>query len=316
MVADLGVTAVPDGGAASHFADVVVDRLWLRVRRGLDVDVLQEPWAALHAIAGSFASWPRSPYDLVVLVVDPPEALGGHEQHSLAGILQSVLMQLLRTTRVVLIALEAEDGAAPHRPATDVDILGLGPSPSAGLTTMRIRPGREGSADAVAEHLQTAIEGMSPSTAAGATPEAEGAAAGLDRRLAHIALMARSAYDADIAAVLVADHGRLRTVACDGAERGDHPQAGSLGGLTLGQDRLVVVGDTSDVPALQGYPAVRGPASIRFYAGYPISAPGRPGFAALCVYDREPHEREEFDFTVLRDLALLAEGELTAAGLG
>ena len=315
MVADPGVTAVPHGGAASHFADVVVDRLWLRLRRGLEVDVLQEPWAALHAIARSFASWPLSPYDLVVFVVDPPETLGGLEQRSLAAVLQSVLMQLLRTTRVVLVALEQEDGSA-RRPtdALPPDLLGTLRVPSERLTVMRIRPGRDGSADAVAEHLQAAVAGTPP-TASGDAGDA-GTSAELDRRLAHITRMTRSVYDVDIAAVHVTEHDRLRTIACDGAERGERPQARSLGGLTLGQDRLVVVGDTSAVPALRTFPAVQAPRSIRFYAGHPISAPDRPGFAALCVYDRAPHERAEFDFAVLRDLALLVEGELTAAGLG
>jgi hypothetical protein len=322
MVADLGVTAVPLEGPVSHFADVVVDRLWLRMRRGLDVDVLQEPWAALHAIAGSFASWSSSEYDLVVFVVDPPEVLADHEQRGLTAILQSVLMRLVLTTRVVLVALEPEDDAPRHRRATEFssDLMAAARSPAVRLTMLQIPQGRAGSADAVARHLQIAIGIVAPLALAEIevaedfdSPFASSPA--LSRRLGHITEMARSAFGTDAAALNLADNGRLTTIACEGGDLGVQSLAGSLCDLTIGHDVLVVVSDTAAVPLLRGFRAVRARQPVRFYAGYPISAPGRPGLGALCVYDRAPHERDEFDFTMLRDLALLAEGELAEAGL-
>jgi hypothetical protein len=57
----------------------------------------------------------------------------------------------------------------------------------------------------------------------------------------------------------------------------------------------------------------QGPDALRFYAACPIrSSTGEP-IGVLCIWDLVPHARREFDFTFLRDFALLAEGELIAA---
>lgn len=316
MVADVGVTAAPRDAATSHFADQVTDRLWLRMRRGFDVDVVQEPWGALRAIAASFASWTRSPYDLVVFVVDPAQMPGVREQRGFLATLQSVLMHLALSTRVVLVILESDEGSARHRRMTDFStkLLDAVRSPSVRLSTMQIPQSQAGSADAIAQHLQLALRAVRPlilplfdHTATVLDPQ-------LSRRLTRITQTARSAFDTDIAAVSIAENGRLTTVACDGAERGTQSQEGSLCDLTIGSDDLVVVTDTWAEPDLQHHRAVKAADSIRFYAGHPMNAPGRPGFGALCVYDRKPHRRSEFDFTLLRDLALLAEGELADSG--
>ena len=215
----------------------------------------------------------------------------------------------------MLVALEPDDGSARHRRTTEfsTELLDAVRSPIVRLTAMQIPRSRAGSADAIARHLQLAIRVIRPLI----LPRSEPTAAALDpqliRRLMQITRTARSAFDTDIAAVSVADHGRLTTVACDGAESGTRAQAGSLCDLSIGTDELVVVTDTWAVPGLRHHRAVRAADPIRFYAGHPMSAPGRPGFGALCIYDRAPHRRSEFDFTLLRDLALLAEGELAEA---
>lgn len=308
LVAGPAASVLQDG-AATRFAEDVTDRLWLRLRRGLDVDVLQDPRAVLHAIAGSFRSSPRTPYDLVVFVIDPPELLGARERRGLVAILQSALMQLVTTTRVALVVLEPEDGSFRHRAAgIGRELMDAARSSTVRLTVMRVPLRGGGSADAVAQHLQRAFPDSAPLLAAAV------AAAPLTRRLEHIVQLVRSAFDTDVAAVNLAERGTLTTVACDGGETGVQPLSGSLCDLTIGGEGLVVVVDTFAVPALWSHRAVQAPRPIRFYAGFPISAPGRPGIGALCVYDRAPRRRGDFDFTLLRDLAMLAEGELTEAG--
>lgn len=281
LVADAGTAPMLGEDAASRFADDVTDRLWLRLRRGLDVDLLHDTRAVLHAIAGSFTASPRTPYDLVAFVIDPPELLGSRERRGLIAILQSALMQVVTTTRVALIVLDREDGSSRHR------VLELGReltdaarSSTVRLSVMQVRQGRGGSADAVAQHLQLAFTDTAP-----LLDDATGASS-LDRRLEHIVQLVRSAFDTDVAAVNLAERGTLTTIACDGAETGDQPLSGSLCDLTIGGEGLVVVADTFAVPALWSHRAVLAPRPIRFYAGFPISAPGRPGFGALCVYDR------------------------------
>lgn len=73
---------------------------------------------------------------------------------------------------------------------------------------------------------------------------------------------------------------------------------------------MKVFKDTWDDSQLDGNSIMHGATPLRFYAGHPIESVDGYRIGTLCIYDRAPHEAEEFDFTLLRDLALIAEGEV------
>jgi diguanylate cyclase (GGDEF)-like protein len=60
---------------------------------------------------------------------------------------------------------------------------------------------------------------------------------------------------------------------------------------------------------------VRGEPHIRFYAGYPLSAPDGSKLGTLCIIDREPRQLTDADRQVLLDLGGMVQDELIAAHL-
>ena len=54
---------------------------------------------------------------------------------------------------------------------------------------------------------------------------------------------------------------------------------------------------------------------IRFYAGYPLSAPDGSKVGTLCVIDREPRELSDEDMKLLEELGRMVEEELAVADL-
>jgi GAF domain-containing protein len=55
---------------------------------------------------------------------------------------------------------------------------------------------------------------------------------------------------------------------------------------------------------------------VRFYAAHPIESQDGFRIGTLCVFDLVPHDVGEVDGAVLRDLALLAEAEISALPAG
>jgi GAF domain-containing protein len=58
---------------------------------------------------------------------------------------------------------------------------------------------------------------------------------------------------------------------------------------------------------------VQGPHPIRFYIAHPIESADGYRIGSFCVYDPEPRDVRGLDLSVLRDLALLAQAEITGA---
>lgn len=59
-------------------------------------------------------------------------------------------------------------------------------------------------------------------------------------------------------------------------------------------------------------PLVTGAPNIRFYAGYPLTVPHGNKMGTLCLIDTKPRELDDEERALLRDLAEMAEQELTA----
>jgi diguanylate cyclase (GGDEF)-like protein len=73
---------------------------------------------------------------------------------------------------------------------------------------------------------------------------------------------------------------------------------------------LMTVPDATVDPRFADNPLVTGDPGIRFYAGYPICAPGGAKLGTLCIIDRQTRQLSPEDASSLRDLAELVEREI------
>lgn len=76
-------------------------------------------------------------------------------------------------------------------------------------------------------------------------------------------------------------------------------------------DDVMVVENAAEDPRFSSNPLVMGDPNIRFYAGAPVRSPSGHCLGTLCVIDETPRSPSEEDLDALRDLASIAEGELT-----
>ncbi|WP_255560143.1 GAF domain-containing protein [Salinibacterium sp. M195] len=87
-------------------------------------------------------------------------------------------------------------------------------------------------------------------------------------------------------------------------------EAGAFCSAAFTTRGLVVLEDTLHDPRFSEHPwVVRGP-RIRFYAGYPISAPNGDIVGAVCVFDTGPRTFDSSHESLLRELALRAEAAI------
>jgi PAS domain S-box-containing protein len=77
----------------------------------------------------------------------------------------------------------------------------------------------------------------------------------------------------------------------------------------------LIVQDAQSDPRFRDSPAVTGEENIRFYAGLPLFSPGGHAIGAFCICDHESRAFGEENVGALRDLARMAEAELTATEL-
>jgi len=82
-----------------------------------------------------------------------------------------------------------------------------------------------------------------------------------------------------------------------------------------GSDQMLVVPDTTLDERFNNNPLVGGDSGVRFYVGCPIYVGSGDPLGTLCLIDKHPHEFDEDDQALLRDLAKMAEQELVAMEL-
>ncbi len=88
------------------------------------------------------------------------------------------------------------------------------------------------------------------------------------------------------------------------------PRATSFCGHTILQHEALVVRDATLDPRFHDNPSVVGEQGVRFYAGFPIRAPGGSNVGTLCIVDRKPRAFSDEDAVMLADLAAMVENEL------
>lgn len=133
-------------------------------------------------------------------------------------------------------------------------------------------------------------------------------------RLRHITRLTQNAYGLATAEINLL--GRTRITGITSTETAGtriHPRADSLCDLASHTPGLTLIPDTRTHPEARTRTPAQGADAIRFYAAETIRSPSGDIIAALCIHDPRPHQPAEFDFSLLHDLALLAEGELIDA---
>ena len=94
-----------------------------------------------------------------------------------------------------------------------------------------------------------------------------------------------------------------------GFDADELPRSEGFCGVTVEHADGLMVSDLALDERFQSFDLVaRG--AVRFYAGYPVTAPGGEPIGALCVFDSQPRAAHDVDFAVLRHLARLVSDEL------
>ena len=322
------VLVVGDQSAMQGLADRVLDRAWLSTRRGVDIDVLGDLKPALHAVDRAFEQWRLGRYEAVVLVVDDrlESPLRVRTVHRLKEVLRQVLADTAGDSRVIVAEI-----AAPHRDGG----RHAGPLPSRVERAVRTLAvprvtfcGDEGPAhplaEAVAEEIRATLHAAGPDLASlrRAQPDDEAdrqraldelgiVGAAPDPRLDDLVELARTAFGTESAEINFLDHDRQWKMAVAGSERRPNPRAHSYCTHTIERAEPTVIADAAVDPRVKDSPLAHGPNAIRFYAAHPIESQDGYRIGSFCIYDSEPREPEEINLEVLRDLALLAQAEIT-----
>jgi hypothetical protein len=127
----------------------------------------------------------------------------------------------------------------------------------------------------------------------------------------HIVQMARGMLGMS-AAITFIDHDRQVVLSSAGISGESSPRTLAFCNTTIESPGVFVVPDVS-ASSFRDATWAAGPDGVRFYAGYPLEAPGGQRVGAFCVMDREPHEFSADETSLLRDLALRAQAVLWEA---
>lgn len=131
-----------------------------------------------------------------------------------------------------------------------------------------------------------------------------------DATVDKIVAMARDMLGVEVASLNFIDRDRQWPKATVGIEPREIPRDAAICDLTIQTPGVHVIEDVDADPALQDSPWRAGANHVRFYAGYPVEAPGGERVGALCVMDRKPRRFSPSEQATLRDLALAAQAAL------
>lgn len=132
-------------------------------------------------------------------------------------------------------------------------------------------------------------------------------------RFDRIVTMARQLYGTESAVFSIIDNDREWHKSRSGKTIVEAARSASFCSVTIRGRGSMVIGDASTDPRFNETAAVLDDPSIRFYAGFPVKAPGGEQIGALCVYDPSPRDESQVDDSMLRQLAHLLEAELKVA---
>lgn len=321
-----------DGPASAdghRLVERLADEIVARTGRGLDLDAAWDLSPVLRAVDGASDAWRLWRYNLVVVFVPEPVGPRGRRATRAAEVTDRIVPDLAEASHVLLVRLSekpaaVEGSALEHRDSSIASIvvpmrrerpahlalehvdriaasitLLLAPdadeAPTRGATTaaaLRALPKPEKDRQHAVDHLMRELGGLT-----------------LD--LQRVVLLAKNTFDVPFAQVNLVTHGRVRTLAYVGVpgDSADQPVCN----VTVQGSGATIIPDTWLDRRLDSNPHVHGGTPVRYYAGHPIESVDGYRIGTLCVFDLIPHEAGEDDAAALRDLALLAEAEISAA---
>lgn len=136
-----------------------------------------------------------------------------------------------------------------------------------------------------------------------------------EERFDRLTRMAKRVFGVSIALVSLVDENRQwfkSKAGLDACETGR--DISFCGHAILGND-IFIIEDALEDERFADNPLVTGEPKIRFYAGAPLRYLDGNKLGTLCIIDQKPRIMDEDDCTMLRDLAEMAEGELSAIQL-
>ncbi|MGN6444615.1 hypothetical protein [Amnibacterium sp.] len=321
LVADGALLRTPGG---IPFAECLADRVAARTGRGLDLDVAWDLAPVLRAVTRSIDAWRLWRYEVVV-VLAPSRGHGGAGRWRAARIgriAERVLPELAEASSVLVVrpGHEHAGGSPWDGPAvTTIRVASEPDAPPAPRATdavaarvaelLRVAHARATDGDGRTASERRAVP-QAEDERQGAVDRVTEALGGLTPHLERVVLLARNTFGVPFAQVNLLDHGRVRTLAYVGGP-GDAAEQ-PICTITIQGSGPTIIGDTWTDHRLDTNPHVHGPEHpVRFYAAHPIESVDGYRVGTLCVFDLEPHDVQDVDPSALRDLALLAEAEIS-----
>ncbi|MDO9590230.1 MAG: SpoIIE family protein phosphatase, partial [Microcella sp.] len=131
-----------------------------------------------------------------------------------------------------------------------------------------------------------------------------------EERFDRVTRLAVQLFGVGNAAVNMIDHDRQWSKSLAGPGSMQTPRSESMCTVTVQGDVALVVPDMLDD---ERFAAKARPEELRFYAGFPLYAPGGERIGAFCVYDSQPRHFSVRETEMLRDLAAWVQQELTVS---
>jgi diguanylate cyclase (GGDEF)-like protein len=135
-----------------------------------------------------------------------------------------------------------------------------------------------------------------------------------DERFDRLTRIARRIFRVPIALISLIDLDRQWFKSSAGLDASESPRELSFCGHAINGRDVFIVPDASQDERFADNPLVTGPPDIRFYAGCPLSLDNLP-LGTLCIIDQQPRILSSEEIEALKDLASIAEHELTALQL-
>lgn len=136
-----------------------------------------------------------------------------------------------------------------------------------------------------------------------------------EERFDRVTRLAKQIFSTPIALVSLVDADRQWFKSAQGLDAPETPRNVSFCGHAILDDKIMVVNDAAKDQRFCDNPLVCNDPNIRFYAGYPLSAPDGSRVGTLCVIDRVPREISREQAQLLRELGRMVEEELVGAVL-
>ncbi len=136
-----------------------------------------------------------------------------------------------------------------------------------------------------------------------------------EERFDRVTRLARRVFGTSIALVSLVDEGRQWFKSRIGVDVAETPRDVSFCGHAILDDRVMVVPDARLDERFHDNPLVACDPNIRFYAGYPLSAPDGSKIGTLCVIDQKPRQMDAEDMHLLRELGRMVEEDLVAVDI-